>query len=322
MFLQLTLISPQSILYQTSVAMATKNSPIKYESSYKSKDLLKAKFTQFFDDGTSFKETCDKYSGREENALEVIHYTTERYKIVADKIMQWTWREKFDHYEEILDDNAHIYWTTNIIPIFPEHIRNHNRFDMAITRMMNEFARGCRARDHIIEEMESSKCRKPKNVTVQAHLLRLQMMQTLANSVNGIRSEVMDDQLKRIFLKSLPITWQTNWVKSGREITESCIEEIKDYFGAQKTQADKLDANFHKRNANQANANPYNTNKNKVNNGSWTNHKKRKFTPTQGYTGVSTNNCHHRAHTHTLTKRTSSVGRLLLLQSQRKKLYW
>ena len=78
-FLQLTLISPQSILIQTNAAMAT-NSPVKYESSYKSKDLEKAKFTQFFDDGTNSKETCDKYNGREESVLEVIHYTTERYK--------------------------------------------------------------------------------------------------------------------------------------------------------------------------------------------------------------------------------------------------
>lgn len=278
--------------------MAT-NSPVKYESSYKSKDLEKAKFTQYFDDGTNSKETCDKYNGREESVLEVIHYTTERYKRIADK-MQWTWREKFDHYEEILDDNAHKHWTTNIIPIFPEHLRNHNGFDMAMTRMMNEFAGGRKARDQIIDEMEGPKCRKPKNVTVQAHLLRLQTMQTLANSVNGIRGEVTDDQLKRIFLKSLPLAWQTNWVNSGREITESHIEEIKEYFGAQKTQADKLDANFNKKNANQANANSYNANKKRANNGSWTNHnrKKRKFTPTQGYTGVSANDCHHRAHTH------------------------
>ena len=210
--------------------MATNSSPVKYESLYKSKDLRKAMFTQFFDDGTSFKETCDKYSGRKESALEVIHYTTERYKRVAHK-MQWTLREKFDHYEEILDENTHIYWTTNIIPIFPEHLRNHYGFDMAITRMMNEFARERRARDHIlIEEMESSKCRKPKNETVQPHLLRLQRMQTLTNSVNGIRSKVTDNQLKIIFLKSLTITWQTNWVNSGREITESRIDEIKDYL--------------------------------------------------------------------------------------------
>lgn len=66
--------------------------------------------------------------------------------------------------------------------------------------MMHEFEGGHRARDHIIEEMESSKCKKPKNVTVQAHILRLQTMQTLANSVNGVRSKVTDDQLKRIFL--------------------------------------------------------------------------------------------------------------------------
>ena len=44
---------------------------------------------------------------------------------------------------------------------------------------------------------------------------------------------------------------QTNWINSGREIIESHIEEIKDYFGPQKTQADRLDANFHKKNANQ-----------------------------------------------------------------------
>ena len=106
-FLQLTLISPQSILIQTNAAMAT-NSPVKYESSYKSKDLEKAKFTQYFDDGTNSKETCDKYNGREESVLEVIHYTTERYKRIADK-MQWTWREKFDHYEEIIEKNAHIF---------------------------------------------------------------------------------------------------------------------------------------------------------------------------------------------------------------------
>ena len=129
--------------------------------------------------------------------------------------MQWAWREKFDHYKEMLDNNTHKYWTTNIIPIFPEHLRNHNGFHMAITRMLNEFAGGGRrARDQIIKEMESSKCRKPNNVTgVQAHLLRLQTMQTLGNSengVNGIRSKVTDDQWKRIFLKSLPLTWQRN----------------------------------------------------------------------------------------------------------------
>ena len=94
--------------------------------------------------------------------------------------MQWTWREKFDHYEKILDNNTHKHWTTNIIPIFPEHLCNHNGFNMAITRMLNEFAGGRRARDQIIDKMEGPRCRKPKNVTVQAHLLRLQTMQTLA----------------------------------------------------------------------------------------------------------------------------------------------
>ena len=84
-----------------------------YESSYKSKDLGTAKFTHFFDNGTSFKETCDKYNSMEESILEVMHYTTKRYnKRVAEK-MQWTWREKFDDCnEEILDNNVHIYWTT------------------------------------------------------------------------------------------------------------------------------------------------------------------------------------------------------------------
>ena len=170
-FLQLTLISPQSILIiQTNTAMATNSPVLKYEFSYKSKDLEKAKFTQCFDNGTNSKETCDKYNGREESVLEVMHYTTERYKRIADK-MQWTWREKFDHYEEILDNNTHNQWKTNTIPIFSDHLRNHNGFDMAMTRMLNEFAGGHKARrDRIIEEMESPKCRKSKNVTVQAHL--------------------------------------------------------------------------------------------------------------------------------------------------------
>ena len=131
---------------------------------------------------------------------------------------------------------------------------------MAIKWMMNEFAGGRRARDqHIIEEMKSSpKCKKPKNVPVQA---------TIANSVHRIRSKVTDNQFKQIFLKSLSITWQNNWNNSGHEITESHIDNIKDYFGAQKTHTDRLHANFHKRNANQANANPYHANKRKVNNG-------------------------------------------------------
>ena len=78
------------------------------------------------------------------------------------------------------------------------------------------------------------------------------------------------------------------------QVAESCIKEIKDYFRAQKKQADKLHANFHKRNANQAKVN-----KKLVNNRSWTNdHKKHKFTLTQGYTGVSANDCHHRVHKH------------------------
>ena len=103
--------------------------------------------------------------------------------------------------------------------------------------MITQFCGGSKTRDYIIEEIRS-RCKKPKDVTINKHILRLRHLMTISNSTNGLEKELTEKQLKKILLTTLPKDMQINWIKTGREINEASYDNIQTYFNAQKVQMD------------------------------------------------------------------------------------
>ena len=103
--------------------------------------------------------------------------------------------------------------------------------------MVTQFCGGSKTRDYIFEEIRT-RFKKPKDVTINKHILCLRHLMTIANLTNGLEEELTLKQLKKILLTTLPKDMQINWIKTGREINEASYDNIQTYFNAQKVQMD------------------------------------------------------------------------------------
>ena len=208
------------------------NTPIRYSSTFKHTDLQEIKLSQIFDDDTTLKYTAHKYTGSE--GIEAIIHCNTRFQRAATKL-RWNGPEKFEHYDEIIEDDALDYWDNQILPDYPNVIdQTLANFETALAAMVSNFCGGSKTRDHIIAYLESPECRKPKKTVVNQHIMRLQKIISVANSVEGTEDEIDDRKTRKIIFKSMPLVWQRNWSNAGKEIATCTIDEMKDYFNQQK----------------------------------------------------------------------------------------
>ena len=215
--------------------MSNSNSPIKYKSTFLSKDLETVLLQQEFQQGGVKKYKVPKYTGQE--GLEAIIHCNNRFDRAAEKL-SWDSEDRFDNYDEIFEDEALNYWINDVRPSYPDRVdRTEETFREAMGVMVTQFCGGSKTRDYIIEEIRT-RCKKPKDVTINKHILRLRHLMTIANLTNGSEEELTEKQLKKILLTTLPKDMQTNWINTGREITEASYDEIQTYFNAQKVQMD------------------------------------------------------------------------------------
>ena len=103
--------------------------------------------------------------------------------------------------------------------------------------LVTQLCGGSKTCDYIIEELRT-RCKKPKDVTINKHILCLCHLMTIANLTNCSEEKLTEKQLKKILLTTLPKDMQRNWINMGREITEASYDEIQTYINAQKVQMD------------------------------------------------------------------------------------
>ena len=106
------------------------NSPIKYSSTFKHTDLQEVKLSQTFADDTVQKYIAHKYTGSE--GIEVIIHCNTRFQRAATKL-EWNGPERFNHYDEIIEEDALDYWDNQILPAYP------NARDQTLPNFENSF---------------------------------------------------------------------------------------------------------------------------------------------------------------------------------------
>ena len=147
------------------------NSPIKYTSTFNHTELQEIKLSQTFDDNSIQKYMAHKYTGNE--GIEAIIHCNTRFQRAASKLM-WDGPERFQHYDEIVEEDALDYWDNQVFPTYANVAdQTQGNFELALTSMVSNFCGGTRTRDHIIAYLESPECRKPKKTIVNQHIMRL-----------------------------------------------------------------------------------------------------------------------------------------------------
>ena len=238
--------------------------PVTYVSTFRSKDLEKTKFIQVLDDHTE-KHEVNTYTGRE--GLEAVVHCNNRFQRVALK-MDWTPQEKFEKYENILNDGALQYWTTTVIPTVWSLPTTGEMFSHATQMMINHFSGSDKARDFIVEYVQSRECRKTPKTSVNDHVNRIQHLLDIANMCEGEEDYLSESRVKRILFNTFPNAWRTNFTNSGKIITDLTLTQIQQYFNLQKKLSDDNTVTYNNRN-------PKRTLFNRNNQGRrWTNNKR------------------------------------------------
>ena len=100
--------------------MSNSNSPIKYKSTFLSKDLETVLLQQEFQQGGLRKyKVPTKYTGQE-GLVAIIHYNN-RFDRAAEKL-SWDSQDCFDNYNKIFEDEALNYWINYFRPPYPNRV--------------------------------------------------------------------------------------------------------------------------------------------------------------------------------------------------------
>ena len=263
-FLFYSIIFPFASILKFAMSLA----PVPYVSTFRSKDLETTKFVQVLPDHTE-KHEVNTYTGRE--GLEAVIHCNTRFLRVASKC-NWTPQEKFEKYENILNDGALQYWTQTVIPSVFEVPTTDALFTQALQMMVSHFS-GCdKARDFIIEYVQSKSCKKTMKTTVNDHVNRIEYLLHIANLCEGEEDHISESRVKRLLFNTFPAAWKTNFTNTGRIITDLTIPEIQQYFNLQKKLSDATAASYYdsssrnnKRNANQGRGSRWVNNKRRKN---------------------------------------------------------
>jgi hypothetical protein len=145
-------------------------------------------------------------------------------------------------FEKILEDDALLYWNTQVCRDFDEHDVNEEAFQSAIRKMKIAFGGGEKARDRIIEYMKTDSCRKPKKLTVRDHSRRMQALMKLANEAEGMESQLNEAKFNKILLNSFPSEWKTAFITGGGNISNMNTEDLINHSSEVKIEYDNKEA--------------------------------------------------------------------------------
>jgi hypothetical protein len=214
-----------------------RESPVKYESTLKISDMSTYTIKRYMDDSEKVEKDCLIFTGNE--GLEGFVHAYQRFNNACHVFNFDSVEEKIELFEKILEDDALLYWNTQVRPeISDEEEITEEHFNVAIKKMKTAFGGGEKARDHIIEYMKSDACRKPRKVTVRDHARRMQAIMKLANEAEGIESPLNEMKFNKILLNSFPNDWKTAFVIGGGNISRMNTEELINHFSEVKIEFD------------------------------------------------------------------------------------
>jgi hypothetical protein len=215
-------------------------SPVKYESTLKISEMSTYTIKRYSEDNEKIERDCLIFTGNE--GLEGFIHVYQRFNNACSVFDIVDPRERIDLFEKILEDDALLYWNTQIHFDFSDEITDLE-FEAAIKKMRIAFGGGERARDHIIEYMKSEACRKPRKSTVRDHSRRMQALMKLANEAEGTESQLDEAKFNKILLNSFPREWKTAFIIGGGNISNMNTESLITHFSEVKIEFDNREKN-------------------------------------------------------------------------------
>ena len=222
------------------------SSPVKYESTFKSTDLLERKLEH-----NGRKAKCISFSGSEgfEALFAVIrHFNTIAKQDLAlyildaqnQPIAALDYKLMFSQFKHVLRDQALAYWEkeviTNTYPDEDQHTLIN--WNTAIKMMKRSFGGGKKARDYILEYLQTKDCRKTVKVSVQDHVRRIDQLLDYADESEGSEAITTRYKRNRIMLDTFPQSWQHNFATAAKDLSIITSEELVEFFSAQKEHFD------------------------------------------------------------------------------------
>lgn len=158
------------------------NTPVRYISEFKISELQTTKISQSFDDGTTSNIKVPVFDGIN-GGLEAFFVVVNSFSRQAiDELLlvddtddtKPDYQMFFKKFRRCLDQEALIFWDTEILTKFPNTIdHTEEAWNEAMTLLKTSFAGGSQARDHISKYLQTSECKKPFNKSVEAHVRRI-----------------------------------------------------------------------------------------------------------------------------------------------------
>ena len=150
----------------------------------------------------------------------------------ARQCFEWTdGATLFRKFEMSLEGHFQKQWTKFIEDEVGNADRDEELFDLCVASLVSERYEHDTCSD-MIDYLRS--IRKPKSLTAKMLLSRLEeiidAIQQLPNAPDPIFSE---DELKRIYLKAFPVSWQENFLHAGRSAGTASLADIRQYMTLQ-----------------------------------------------------------------------------------------
>jgi hypothetical protein len=167
----------------------------------------------------------------------------------ARQCFEWTdGATLFRKFEMSLEGSFQKQWTKFLADDVQGADRDEELFDLCVANLVNERYEHDTCSD-MIDYLRS--IRKPKSLTAKMLLARIEeiveAIQQLPNAPTPIFS---DDELKRIYLKAFPVSWQENFLHSGRSAGASTLGDIRQYMTLQENHDPPRNRNDNSNNAN------------------------------------------------------------------------
>jgi hypothetical protein len=217
----------------------TRESPVKYESTLKISEMSTYAIKRYNEEGDKIEKDCLIFTGSE--GLEGFVHVYQRFNNACYVFKIDDVFEKIELFEKILEDDALMYWNTQIRSDFNDHV-TEEIFNAAVRKMKIAFGGGEKARDHIIEYMKSDSCRKPKKATIRDHSRRMQALMKLANEAEGTESQLNEAKFNKILLNSFPSEWKTAFIIGGGNVSNMNTEELINHFSEVKIEYDNKES--------------------------------------------------------------------------------
>jgi len=183
--------------------------------------LRQAEIKIVYDDDSNKKVKCPKFSGN--GGIEELMLIVEMFDDLCSDL-RVPQDEKFTHFKTVLEHGPRNKWKT--LEPDTNYTQDEDGFKECISAFYLKYAAAKDARDVFIKYLESSKVAKREDVTIDAHVERIETLCRYANRLHGTGSLLLDANKKAILFHSFPETWTDTINRGAVHFSDMKSEEI------------------------------------------------------------------------------------------------